>query len=62
MVAGVDTTANAVARILDVLSRNPDAQETLRREIQAARADNLSYDDLNTLPYLDAVCRETLRL
>ncbi|KAE9396157.1 hypothetical protein BT96DRAFT_1021518 [Gymnopus androsaceus JB14] len=38
----------------------------MRQEISQARrevrARNLSYDELVTLPYLDAVCRETMRL
>ncbi|KIK57094.1 hypothetical protein GYMLUDRAFT_46720 [Collybiopsis luxurians FD-317 M1] len=57
---------NAMARLLHLLSRNPEAQDKLRNEIMEAKRLNggqdLSYDDLVSLPYLDAVCRETLRL
>lgn len=64
--AGTDTTSNALARILHVLCVYPEAQDRLRKEIVEARSasggDDLSYDDLVELPYLDAVCRETLRL
>lgn len=64
--AGTDTTSNALARILHVLCIYPEAQDRLRKEIVEARSanggDDLSYDDLVELPYLDAVCRETLRL
>ncbi|KIK57095.1 hypothetical protein GYMLUDRAFT_247353 [Collybiopsis luxurians FD-317 M1] len=46
--------------------RNPEAQDKLRNEIMEAKRLNggqdLSYDELVSLPYLDAVCRETLRL
>ena len=63
VIAGTDTTSSALARILDLLSQHPDVQEKLRDEIRQARKNpNISYDDLVSLPYLDAVCRETLRL
>lgn len=60
-----DTTSNALARTLDLLSRHPEAQDKLRQEIIRACSEQgveLSFDDLMGLPYLDAVCRETLRL
>lgn len=64
--AGTDTTSNALARILHLLCLHPDVQEKLRAEIIEARAQNgggdLDYDALVALPYLEAVCRETLRL
>ena len=41
---------------------NMDAQTRLRNEILDAQADrDTPYDQLMELPYLDAVCRETLR-
>lgn len=64
--AAMDTTSNSLSRILHILSENPEAQQKLREEIRAAQAeygsDELDYDALNAMPYLDAVCRETLRL
>ena len=64
--AGTDTTSNALARILHLLCLYPGAQDKLRAELLAARAEHdgedLEYDELVALPYLDAVCRETLRL
>ncbi len=60
---GTDTTSNALASILQQLSKHPHAQDTLRAEIIAASSDEVvPYDRLVNLPYLDAVCRETLRL
>ncbi|KAJ3524791.1 hypothetical protein NMY22_g10851 [Coprinellus aureogranulatus] len=59
--AAMDTTSNALSRILVTLGGNPRAQEKLRQEIVDAGED-LDYDKLTGLPYLDAVCRETLRL
>ncbi|KAL6306627.1 cytochrome P450 [Sparassis latifolia] len=60
--AAVDTTSNTLAHILQLLAQHPDAQAKLREEIVQARGeDEFSYDQLMQLPYLDAVCRETLR-
>ncbi|VDB89892.1 unnamed protein product [Peniophora sp. CBMAI 1063] len=61
--AGTDTTSNALSRILYLLGLNPDVQTKLRQElVEAGAPDNLDYDLLDRLPYLEAVCRETLRL
>ncbi|EKM58872.1 uncharacterized protein PHACADRAFT_88318 [Phanerochaete carnosa HHB-10118-sp] len=64
--AGTDTTSGAMARILHLLCLNPDVQERLRAELLKARSQNdgqdLEYDELVSLPYLDAICRETMRL
>ena len=65
MLAGMDTTANTLARILELLATHPDVQEKLRAEIvQAAESVGSApdFDTLMGLPYLEAVCRETLRL
>ena len=47
-----------------VLAENPDVQSKLRDEIVTTRKEhgNFDYDTLQALPYLDAVCRETLRV
>lgn len=61
----MDTTSNSLARILHLLSTHPEVQERLRKEIRDAQEEyggDLNYDALSSLPYLDAVCRETLRL
>ena len=64
--AAMDTTSNAVSRILHLLATHTDIQDRLRQEITDALRDNsrqeFSYDELVSLPFLDAVCRETLRL
>ncbi|KAI0927531.1 hypothetical protein AcV5_008045 [Taiwanofungus camphoratus] len=61
--AGMDTTSNALSRALQNLAKDLNVQEHLRDELLEAHAgDNILYDELNSLPYLDAVCRETLRL
>ena len=63
----MDTTSNALSRILHLLAQNPSVQDKVRAEVIEAQDGSgsnmdISYDDLVKLPYLDAVCRETLRL
>ncbi len=62
----MDTTSNALSLTLWRLAQNPEVQNTLRkvsREAQEARGGgDIGYDDLVALPFLDAVCRETLRV
>ena len=61
----MDTTSNALSRVLHILCQRQDAQDKLRAEIRAAieqYGTEIPYDELSALPYLDAVCRETLRL
>ncbi|KAI0760468.1 cytochrome P450 [Fomes fomentarius] len=63
ILAAMDTTSNALAITLQLLSEHPDVQERLRQEIlDASQGQDLDYDALVSLPYLDAVCRESLRL
>ena len=63
----MDTTSNALSRILNQLAMHPEVQEKLREELVRARDDgagslrDLGYDEVMELLYLDAVCRETLR-
>lgn len=60
----MDTTSNALSRILHLLAENQDAQNKIRAELMEAAGDgeDIPYGQLVDLPYLDAVCRETLRL
>ncbi|KAJ3532760.1 hypothetical protein NM688_g7376 [Phlebia brevispora] len=61
--AATDTTSNALSHTLDLLAKYSDVQEKLRTELlKAGQGQDISYDQLVDLPYLDAVCRETLRL
>lgn len=64
--AAMDTTSNALSLTLWRLAQHPEVQTKLRQEIldaQDARGGvDVAYDDLVALPYLDAVCRETLRV
>ncbi|KIM86621.1 hypothetical protein PILCRDRAFT_815850 [Piloderma croceum F 1598] len=62
--AATDTTSGALARTLSILAEHPDVQDKLRQELIEAREGNgdLDYNHLSSLPYLDSICRETLRL
>ncbi|KIM23167.1 hypothetical protein M408DRAFT_332466 [Serendipita vermifera MAFF 305830] len=64
LVAGHETTANTLAWALFSLSHNQVVQDRLRNEIMASalrESAAISLEDLNALPYLEAVIRETLR-
>ena len=61
----MDTTSNALSRVFQLLAQHPDVQTKLRAEIveaQGGDGSDIAHDDLLKLPYLDAVCRETLRV
>lgn len=63
--AAMDTTSSALSRTFHLLAIHQDMQDRLRAEINEAKKQqgaNLSYDQLVGLPYLDALCRESLRL
>ncbi|KAF8968283.1 cytochrome P450 [Flammula alnicola] len=63
--AAMDTTSSALARLLYLLATHQDVQDKLRKEIREAKeaeGGDLPYDKLVSLQYLDAICRETLRL
>ncbi|KAM3449471.1 hypothetical protein NHJ6243_009967 [Beauveria neobassiana] len=66
--AGHETTASALIWAVYMLCRFPAAQERLRNEIRAALPSpqnansGISSADIDSLPYLNAVCDEVLRL
>ncbi|KAF8966256.1 cytochrome P450 [Flammula alnicola] len=63
--AAMDTTSAALSRVLHLLATHQDVQDKLRKEIKEAKEEengDLPYDKLVSLPYLDAICRESLRL
>jgi len=63
ILAAMDTTSNTLARILHLLALNPDVQTKLRREIVEARnGEDLLYNRLMEIPFLDAILRETMRV
>lgn len=61
----MDTTSIALARTFHVLAIHQDSQARLRNELVEAKeacGGSLDFDSLMGLPYLDAVCKEILRL
>ncbi|KAK0455795.1 cytochrome P450 [Desarmillaria tabescens] len=57
---GHETTSCTVSFTLFHLARDPEVQKRLRQEIHDLS--DFSYDHIQSLPYLDVVCREGLRL
>ncbi|KAJ7042055.1 cytochrome P450 [Mycena alexandri] len=62
LVAGHETTSTGTTWALFALTQNIAAQTRLRNELLTVSTDNPTMDELNALPYLDCVVRETLRL
>lgn len=62
LLAGHETTSAAVTWTLYFLCRHPRVQKKLREELLAASTDTPTVDEMNALPYLDWVIRETLRV
>ncbi|TFY80206.1 hypothetical protein EWM64_g3801 [Hericium alpestre] len=62
IVAGHETTSVSLAWTLFHLCLNTKAQDKLRAEVTAFHTDAPTMNELNTLPYLDAVMREALRV
>ncbi|KAJ7035260.1 cytochrome P450 [Mycena alexandri] len=62
LVAGHDTTATAVTWVLFALTQNMAAQKRLREEVLELSTETPTMEELDALPYLECVVRETLRL
>jgi cytochrome P450 len=60
IMAGHETISNALCWTLYLLAKHPDVQERLHAELAAGVTDTI--DGLGSLPYLDAVIDESLRL
>ncbi|KAJ7480948.1 cytochrome P450 [Mycena latifolia] len=62
LIAGHETTSSATAWALHALSLNIAAQSKLRTELLVLSTGNPTMDELNSLPYLEMVVRETMRV
>jgi len=62
LVAGHETTSIGTTWALFALTQDPEVQTKLRNELLSVPTDNPTMDELNALPYLDCVVRETLRI
>ena len=65
LVAGYDTTGTTLAFACYQLAKNPQIQDKLREEVLEVVGDNaqrdLTYDDLQSMTYVDQVFNEALR-
>ena len=65
LVAGYDTTGSTLAYCCYDLSKNPEVQDRLRAEVEDAcdldPDQEITYDQLQSMTYLDQVLNETLR-
>lgn len=65
LLAGEDTTANTLAWAIYLLHRNPDVLQKAQQEARDVVGSDLAaltMDHMAQLPYLEAVCHETMRL
>ncbi|KNZ77019.1 Secologanin synthase [Termitomyces sp. J132] len=62
LVAGHETTSTGTTWALYALTQDKAVQNKLREELFSVDTDNPTMDQLNALPYLDMVVRETLRV
>jgi cytochrome P450 len=62
LLAGHETTANALSWAWYLLSRHPEVERRLHVEVDALGDDDLGADDVARLPYARAVIAETMRL
>ncbi|MBE9211055.1 cytochrome P450 [Nostoc sp. LEGE 06077] len=61
LVAGHETTASALTWALYLIHRTPQIREKLLAELDRF-GNNANLDEITRLPYLTAVCQETLRI
>ena len=64
LIAGYETTATTLHFLCYILSRRPDVQERLRREVLEVLdgREHIEYEDMPKLQYLNQVISETLRM
>lgn len=65
LTASTEASGNTLAYVLHELTQRPQLQRALRSELHqsaASNAGNVTHSDLEALPILDAVLKETMRL
>lgn len=63
MIAGNHTTGSTLCWLFRLLGNFPDVQERVQQELEEVLGDRLpEYDDIEQLPYLQSVIKESLRL
>ena len=65
LVAGYDTTGTTLAFACYELAKNPEIQERLQAEVEEVTGgdmdEEITYEDLHKMTYLDQIISETLR-
>jgi cytochrome P450 len=61
-IAGHETTANSLAWLISVLVSHPEIQQKARQEVLDKAPNELTYDSLKELNYIDALIKESLRM
>ena len=62
LLAGRDTTSQLLTWLFCELSRNPDKEEKLLREIDTLKGEMPDFESIKSLKYLKSVINETLRM
>lgn len=63
LLAGQDTTLTTLQFLVKLLSAHPEAENKLRNELnEQLKGKELTLENLNNVPYLEMVIKETLRL
>ncbi|KAE9401805.1 cytochrome P450 [Gymnopus androsaceus JB14] len=62
LAAGHETTSTSMVWSLYALTQHKSVQDKLRQELLSVPTESLTMEELNSLPYLDAVVRESLRM
>ncbi|EPS99608.1 hypothetical protein FOMPIDRAFT_1163803 [Fomitopsis schrenkii] len=62
LTAGYETTSNGAMWTIYALTQAPDVERRLMEELSTVQTECPNMDELQALPYLDAVVRESLRL
>lgn len=62
--AGTDTTEHATMMMIYFIHKHPEVKEQLIKELQENKVnpDELTYESIKNLTYLEAICIETLRM
>ncbi len=62
LAAGYGTTSTSLTWFIYFMSKNPQVQIKIKEELQSFNAQRFSFEQLDSLIYLDCILRELLRL
>jgi len=61
-IAGHETTSNSLGWLLSILASQPDIQQKARQEILDKIPEEVTFDSIKELPYIDGLIKEGLRI